>query len=88
VPGTAALTGSSQVTKLKYNATTVTTSAPQTISLLGATLYINRQIVSGNEIIQRAFEIDSAFGPDIVVGESRAGFVGTPVHPAGSPCSA
>jgi hypothetical protein len=88
VPGSPVLTGSSQVTGLQVLAQRITTSSPRTIVLLGATVYVNRQIVTANEIIQRAVEIDSVFGADVILGESKAGFAGTPIHPTGSPCSA
>lgn len=87
--GPPALTGSSNVALLKVNSQPLlSTSQPVTIPLLSATLRLNERTVSGGQVVQRALVLDNAIGPDIVIGEAKAGFKGTPVHPAGHPCVA
>ena len=64
----------------------LTATAQATIPLVLATLRLNQRIVANGEVTQRALVLDNALGPDIVLGEARAGFAGTAVHPSGHPC--
>lgn len=86
--GAPRLTGSSRVTVLAIDGRpVVTTTAKTTIPLLFATLRLNDTVVGAKEITQRALVVDNASGPDIVLGEARAGFDGTAAHPDGHPCA-
>lgn len=49
------------------------------IPLLGlATIYINRQIVTGNSLTQRALEVDLGTSPLLIVGEAKVDTTGNP----------
>ncbi|CAN5555406.1 hypothetical protein BH20ACT17_BH20ACT17_06250 [soil metagenome] len=81
------LTAGSRVTVLAVGGSPVlTTTAATTIPLLFATLRLNQTVVDAKGITQRALVVDNVVGPDIVLGEARAGFDGTAVHPGGHPC--
>ena len=85
--GPPVLSGSSKVTVLSLAGQPVVTATAQTtIPLVLATLRLNQRVVGPSEITQRALVLDNVIGPDIVIGEARAGFTGTAVHPNGHPC--
>ncbi len=85
--GPPVLTSSSKVTLLSLAGQPVLTATAQTtIPLVLATLRLNQRVVANGEVTQRALVLDNALGPDIVLGEARAGFAGTAVHPSGHPC--
>lgn len=81
------LSGSSRVTVLSLlGQPVVAVTAQMTIPLLAATLKLNETVVGPDGITQRALALDNLVGPDIVLGEARAGHAGTAVHPNGHPC--
>jgi M6 family metalloprotease-like protein len=83
------LTSSSRVTLLTLNGAPVLTATGQTtIPLLFATIRLNQTVTGPNEVTRRALVVDNATGPDVVLGEARAGFAGTEAHPDGHPCVA
>lgn len=53
-------------------------TAPTTINLGVATLYLNRKIVGPTSVTQRAFELDVPLLADIVLAEAQAGFTSNP----------
>jgi hypothetical protein len=81
------LSGSSRVTVLSlFGQPVLVTTAKMTIPLLAGTLKLNETVVGPDGITQRALVLDNAIGPDVVLGEARAGYAGTAVHPNGHPC--
>jgi hypothetical protein len=61
-------------------------SNPVTVPLVLATLKLNETVRGPNGVTQRAIVLDQLLGPDIVLGEARAGWRGAAVHPDGHPC--
>lgn len=77
--GTPKLLPGSGVTRLVVNGRTIaSTRANLAIPLAAATLKVNHTIALGTRVIQRALWLDFDSGPDVIVGEARAGFDGNP----------
>lgn len=86
--GKPTLTGSSRVALLSVNGRPVLeTTASANLPLIAAVLRLNQTVTTATGVTQRALVIEPLIGPDIVIGEARAGWVGTPVHPNGHPCA-
>lgn len=78
----------SSIASLKINGLTIPVgSSPATISLVLGTLALNNTVTTATGVTQRAVVLDTPL-VDVVIGESKAGVAGTPVHPTGTPCTA
>jgi hypothetical protein len=71
--------GSVDIANLVVNGVAVNADAEVQLPLLIGTLYVNRVIVEGDEVVAQAVFLDlPGSGLDLVIGESRAGVVGDP----------
>ena len=83
------MTGKSRVALLSINGQPALTIDGRVNIPLGlAVLRLNQTTTTRNGVVQRAVVLDNLIGPDIVIGEVKAGFTGTDAHPGGSPCTA
>ncbi len=76
------LQGTSSVGFLQVAGRTIATGGgPQTVNIpLVGTLYVNRTVVTGTVVTQRAVWLHTVLGADVVLGESVAGGTGTPCN--------
>jgi Ca2+-binding RTX toxin-like protein len=87
-PGTPVLRGNSSVATAVINGQAIQVlNQPVVIPLVLATVYLNRTVVSGNQITQQAVFIDNTLLPDITIAEARAGFTGNPCSPLPPLCN-
>jgi hypothetical protein len=63
-------------------------SDPLEVPLKHAILKVNQIVREPGRVTVRALVLDRPRGPDLVLGEARAGWRGTTVHPSGHPCVA
>lgn len=80
-------TGASTVANLKINGLVIPVgSGPLTIPVpLVGSLSLNSTTTTGTSLVQRAVFLDTLL-TDVVIGEARADFEGTALHPGGNPC--
>jgi hypothetical protein len=86
-PDAPRLSSSSRLTKVTVAGLEIPVgSNPVQVPLVLATLKLNETVRTANGVTQRALVLDQLLGPDLVLGEARAGWRGTAVHPNGHPC--
>ncbi len=85
VRGSAAASSSSQVVGLTVNGRSYgTISTPLTINVpLVGTLYVNQTVSGNGNVAQRALELSTALGTDLVLGEASVGASGNPCNTGG-----
>jgi hypothetical protein len=86
-PDAPRLSSSSRLTKVTVAGLEIPVgSDPVQVPLVLATLKLNETVRTANGVTRRALVLDQLVGPDLVLGEARAGWRGTAVHPNGHPC--
>ena len=85
VNGVATPSSSSQVVGLTVGGTSYgTTSAPLSIPIAGVgTLYVNETVSGDGDLTQRALELSTVLGTDLVLGEASVGASGNPCNSGG-----
>jgi hypothetical protein len=86
-PDAPRLTSASRIANLTLGGVPIPVgSNPVQVPLVLATLKLNETVRDRAGVTQRAVVLDQLLGPDLVLGEARAGWRGTAVHPDGHPC--